>query len=295
MLLDNDEQAAQPTYRIAMSRFALAEKIGRGDPFWSTFNASFCNKHISANDLANHIYAGFPFTTWHRNQWRENKNFECGQHIGLDFDTMDLRSTLAELKQDHFIAKYASLIYTTISHKPEAPRARTVFLLDTPIMQGANYALAVQAMLWVFGTADPQCREPARFFYGAQNCEIEYMENVLPLEKVKELIARYQVSGQREKRSQGTPGTPAEMSEVEDALAAIDPWSIDYGSWLRILMALHAEYGDTALSLAVRWGKGDDDEIERKWKRFNGGGNTTGAVTIRTMFDIAIQKGWRKV
>ena len=80
------------------------------------------------------IYAGHLFTTWHQTTGDTN-NYELGQHIGVDFDTEDERSTLRYLAKDKFISRYANLIYTTPSHRPEAPRARVLFLLDTPIHQ----------------------------------------------------------------------------------------------------------------------------------------------------------------
>lgn len=286
---------ADPTYRIAVSRFALDRKIPPGDPFWNTFNGSFTNHELTAIDLANRIYAGYPFTTWHKDHWRKTANYQCGQHFGLDFDTEDKRSTLATLTKDSFVAKYASMIYTTPSHTPEKPRARVVFLLDTPIMQAPNYSLAAQALLWLFGTADRQCKDPVRFFYGSPGCEIEYLENVLSIEKVKELIAKYRESGQRERKHQDHTITgAADQQDVTTALQRIPPWSIEYDDWLRVLMALHAEYGAGGLDMAEQWAQGAPGEVERKWRSFNGHGNVSGAVTIASMFDIAKRFGWQK-
>ncbi len=284
-----------PAYRVAVSRYALDRKIPYGDPFWPKLNASYDNRTLGSLDLASAIYDGHPFTTWHRNHWRETKNYECGQHLAIDMDTEDARSTLSVLAKDAFIAKYGAFVYTTPSHTPEKPRARVVFLLDTPIMQANNYALAAQALLWLFGTADRQCKDAARFFYGSLRCDFEIMDNVLPLAKVKELITQYQESGKRERKRQQWTGAPAEMREVEDALGCIDPWGIDYGEWVQVLMALHAEYGDAGLGLAEHWGQGDKDEIARKWHSFKANGNAAGAVTIATVFGLAKRFGWRKV
>lgn len=286
---------AEPTYRIAISRFALTQKIPPGDPFWNTFNGSFTNRQLTAIDLANSIYAGHPFTTWHKDGWRKTANYQCGQHIGLDMDTEDARSSLPELKRDSFVAKYASMIYTTPSHTQEKPRSRIVFLLDTPIMQAVNYSLAAQALLWLFGTADRQCKDPVRFFYGSQSCEIEYLENVLPLDKVKELIAKYRESGQRELRRQSTHITgTTDQQDVTAALERIPPWHIDYDEWVRVLMALHAEYGDGGLTMAEQWAQGAPGEVERKWKSFHSHGNGNSPVTIASLFDLAKRFGWQK-
>lgn len=187
--------ALDTTYRIAVSTWALDHKLAPGAPEWSAFNASFTNQSLTPFDFARAIYDGHPFTTWHTNNWRTSANYVCGQHLGLDFDAGDQTSTLPALLDNPFIHRHANILYTTPSHTPEAPRARVVFLLDTPIMQATNYALAAAALLWLFGTADRQCKDPARFFYGSLRCEIEMFDNVLPLATVKHIIKRYQETG----------------------------------------------------------------------------------------------------
>lgn len=191
-----------PTYRIAVSTWALDHKLAPGAPEWSAFNASFTNQSLTPFDFAHAIYDGHPFTTWHTNNWRTSANYVCGQHLGLDFDAGDQTSTLPALLDNPFIHRHANILYTTPSHTPEAPRARVVFLLDTPIMQATNYALAAAALLWLFGTADRQCKDAARFFYGSMRCEMEMFDNVLSLATVKHIIAQYQASGKREMRRQ---------------------------------------------------------------------------------------------
>ena len=151
------------------------------------------------------IFTGHPFTVWHKNNWRNSENYWLGQHIGLDFDTEDERSTLAHLRADKFVARYASLIYTTPTHKPDKPRARVLFTLDTPIHQAVNYTLAASAMLWLFGAADPKAKDAARFFYGSVDCEVEWIDSVLPLAVVRDLIQRYQATGRQAKRDHDTP------------------------------------------------------------------------------------------
>ena len=191
-----------PTYRIAVSTWALDHKLAPGAPEWSAFNASFTNQSLTPFDFAHAIYDGHPFTTWHANNWRTSANYVCGQHLGLDFDAGDQTSTLPALLSNPFIHRHANILYTTPSHTPEAPRARVVFLLDTPIMQATNYALAAAALLWLFGTADRQCKDAARFFYGSMRCEMEMFDNVLSLATIKHIIAQYQASGKREMRRQ---------------------------------------------------------------------------------------------
>lgn len=283
-------------YRIAFSKMALDRKISPGDNVWSKFNASFVNDEIETLDIANKIYMGYPLTTWHKNNWRSNTNYQLGQHIGIDFDTEDARSTLPVLAKDKFIQKYAALIYTTPSHTPEAPRARVLFLLDTPIHQAKNYTAAASALLWLFGSADRQCKDACRFFYGSRDCEIEWLDNVLPLEKIRQIIGQYQAAGTAAKNTHTnhrayTP--PADQADVANALKSIKPWSIEYDEWLKVLMAIHHAYGDNGLQLAEQWAEGTPGEVQRKWRSFKSSGNETGQVTLNTVFRLAIDNGWK--
>lgn len=283
-----------PTYKIALSSYRLAKKIPAGDPFWKPFNASFTNMELTTMDLAAAIYDGHAFTTHHKDHWRSGENYLAGQHIGLDFDTLDIHSTLPFLAKKPFVSKYAALAYTTIRHTPEAPRARVVFLLDTPIMRATNYGLAVASMLWLFGKADQQCRDAVRFFYGSPQCEMEYWDNTLPIQTLKHLIEQYQDTFKRAKKSQGVYRAPPDQAEVQEALKKIPPWGIAYGEWVNVLMGLHSAFGDAGRRLADDWADGTDGEVDHRWKGFKADGNAAGAVTIATVFGIAKRFGWHK-
>ena len=286
---------ATQTYRVAISSYMLDGKIPKDDPFWPKFNSSFQNRNVDTFSLASAIWDGRSLTTWHRDHWRNATNFECGQHLGLDFDGGDM-ARIDRLAKDEFVREYGSILYTTPSHTEEAPRARALFLLDKPIMQAANYTAAAAALLWAFGTADRSCRDSCRFFYGSKGCEIDCLDRVLPLEVVKKLIARYKETGDREKRRHSNyVNTNTDMAEVDDALRRINPLppSLDYGEWISILMALHHTYGDAALPLAVSWGQGEGDEIERRWKGFAASAGQP-QVGLGTIFLIAKRFGWEK-
>ena len=283
------------TYRIAVSSMALDRKIPPGDALWHKFNGSFSNLELTPFDFASAIYDGHPFTTWHANAWRTSANYICGQHLGLDFDAGDKTSSLPALLANPFIKKHANLVYTTPSHTPDAPRARAVFLLDTPIVQAQNYALAAAALLWLFGTADRQCKDPARFFYGSLRCEIETLDNVLSLTTVKRLISQYQETGRRERQRHEREYTATNaQAEVADALKKIPAWGIDYDEWVAVLMALHREYGDAGMELAESWAQGAQGEVERKWRSFKADGNPAGAVGLGTVFALAKRFGWER-
>lgn len=282
------------TYKIAIGP-ALPGKLPPGDPRWHSFNAGFVNQDVDQLTLAANIYDGHAFTTWHRNNWRASENFLLGQHLALDFDTEDARSTLPALQREPFIAKHAALVYTTPSHTPDKPRARVVFLLDTPIYQAKNYTAAMAALLWLYGTADRQCKDAVRFFYGGKPgaCEMEWLNNELPLALVKDLIARYQATGAQTKHHTTRIYTPNNASEEEvmAALRCIPAWGITYDEWIRVLMALHSAFPDSGLSMAEAWAEGKPGEVERKWKSFKTDGNTAGRVGLGTLFSLAKRYG----
>ena len=212
------------TYKIAVSSMQLAGKLPPGDERWRDFNASFRNMEVLKSDAAAMIADGHAFTVWHRNQWRNAANYELGQHLALDFDAGNDGSSIPALMRDKFVQHYATYVYSTPSHTAEAPKSRVLFCLDTPIMQAKNYVLASRALLWLFGTADAKCKDAARFFYGSVNCEAVFVNRVLPLAKVREIIGQYIATGQEERRRH-TAETPAEQQTFDgDADKLVRYW-----------------------------------------------------------------------
>ena len=240
------------------------------------------------------IYDGKSITTQHKDSWRHSA-ITCADSTWGWTSTTAKASSLEELAKDKFIARYAAFLHTTMSHTPEHPRSRVIFLLDTPIMQPQNYALAATALVWLYGgLADRKCKDPARFFYGSLKCDCEYFNNVLPLEVVKKLIANYRESGmiERKQATRSNYTAPATQAEVYEALRHIPPWQIDYDEWVAILMSIHAEFGDAGLNLAEAWADGHPGEVERKWQSFHVDGNPQGSVSIASLFHIAKNFGW---
>jgi hypothetical protein len=283
-------------YKVAVSDYKLDSKLLPGDTRWADFNASFHNLDLKMSDLLEAVYHGRAITTHHKDNWRATQNYICGQHIGLDFDSGE-NTSLSCLSKDKFITRYAAFTHTTISNTDEHPRTRVIFLLDQPILQAKNYGLAVSSLLWLFGTADRQCKDPVRFFYGSPGCEFEYYSNVLSLVVVKKLITQYKETGMQEKKKANRPDylPPATQKDVAEALSKINPWQVDYDEWVSILMAIHSEFGEAGYQLAESWGDGKQGEISQKWKSFDRDGNITGRVTIGTLFNIAQRFGWGRI
>lgn len=198
-------------YKIAVSSMVLDGKLPSGDPRWTDFTGSFRNMELLKSDIAAMIGEGHSFTTWHGSdgrpseryaQWRRSENYQLGQHLALDFDAGTVDSSIPWLCSDKFVQQYAMLVYSTPSSLPESPKSRVVFVLDTPIMQAKNYVLATRALLWLFGTADAKCKDPCRFFYGSLNCDASFVNRVLPLDKVRDIIKQYLATGEQERRNQ---------------------------------------------------------------------------------------------
>lgn len=168
-------------FRIAINRMALDNKLAEGDPRWKQFTGGFVNQELETIEIANAIYTGHAYCPWQLSQWRASDNFDCAQHIAVDLDTGDARSSFNHLLTLDLVQMYAGLMHTTPSHTQDHPRARVLFFLDQPIPDPEGYRQAVVFWLSLFDGADPVCKDPSRFFYGAKSCEIWFSDNVLPI------------------------------------------------------------------------------------------------------------------
>ena len=92
-------------------------------PLYREFNGTFVNQELFATELHDKIKKGFAYTTQHE-RYRHSSNFVCGQHIALDLDTEDERSTFEWLQEDRFIREYGTFMHTTPSHTIDKPKAR---------------------------------------------------------------------------------------------------------------------------------------------------------------------------
>lgn len=273
-------------YRISFSTMALSGKLPQGDQRWAEFNDSFENLTLAPLEIANLIYKGYSFTTWHDGR-RKLEHFICGQHVAIDMDTGDERSAIDTLAAHPWVRMYASLVYTTPSHKPEAPRARVLFLLDTPIESAAAYGEIVQFLMAQFDDPDTGCKDASRFFYGSLNCDLVTLDNVLPLAQLRRLYAVdarknkrrpvkaapdlpvINLEAERTKRRAAAlaQNAPDELEKAAEALRKIGPYDVDYNRWIGIIAAMRDEFGEAAFSVVERWAQGKPGEVRREWDR----------------------------
>ncbi len=200
------------TVNIGISSLALQGKLPKNDARWAELGASFVNTAFTIEptnglympmDLINAIWTGHAYTVKLKKKWRETLNFDQGWHLCLDLDTGDKRSSIAVLRKDPFLERFASFIYETYSADSAAGiyKSRVVFLLDQPIYQPENYVLAATSLLWMFSLADPLCKDAVRQWFGTYHKDVHILGNVLPLDMVKHFIQSYQASGRAARRT----------------------------------------------------------------------------------------------
>lgn len=152
-------------------------------PNWGEFNDSFKRVNVDAYKHAQAIRSGYATSPVIHGR-RKKENFVSAQHIGLDFDTEDDHARLNILEGDPFIARYGAIIHTSASHTEEKPRARVFFYLDRAVDDPDQYRRYAAALLKKFALADQKAKDPARMFFGAENCEVRIINeghNRLPL------------------------------------------------------------------------------------------------------------------
>lgn len=287
------------TYKISINQMKVDGKIPPGDPRWATFNDAFANHEIGILDLANAIYTGHAYSTWHEGR-RKLDNFVCGQHLAVDLDTDDERSNINRLIEHDLVRSYAALLHTTPSHTTQTPRCRIIFLLDRPITDAGAYSAAARFLAGIFDGADMATTDASRFFYGAKDCQIELPWNVLPLAHLRRFYRLHKPAGgavqpaiSNERAQAGAPvEKPAldEIEKVQNALGHVDPWGIDYNKWIAIIAALKRELGEEALPIARAWADGKPGEVEREWARLKE--TRSNGAGLGTIFWLAKRHGF---
>jgi hypothetical protein len=225
-------------FRTPISRLYPAQKLGLppSEKRWARYNASFKSEMHTPESLLAEVASGYAFTAvlggcqglccgvWcilpeHRevpghcgrpHGYRANRHFESAQFIASDFDTGDAHSTLDYLLSQPLIAEHSTFLYTTLSHTPEHPKARAVFITDGPFSDAAHYRRAKRAVMAKLPWGDASVHDPARLFYGShpKQGQVHYLGNVLPLEVVGQLIEAQRAQLEAEQHRRELPQVP---------------------------------------------------------------------------------------
>jgi hypothetical protein len=205
-------------FRISINRRYPGQKLGLppGEKRWARYNSSFGEEEHTAWSLLREITQGYSFSAvlggcqglccgnWcsgleHQKMpghcgrphgYRRNQHFVSAQFIALDFDTGDEQSTFRYLLGQPLIAQHGSCLYTTLSHTPDHPKTRVVFITDAPIIDPDHYRRAKRAVMAQLPWGDASVHDPARLFYGSlpEQGQAHYVGKVLPLEVVDQVI-----------------------------------------------------------------------------------------------------------
>lgn len=285
--------------KIAFSRMRFVNKPN-GSFDWGKLNNSFKNVEMEPIDICNAIYMGYAYTAWMEGK-RNKENFICAQHVAVDLDTQDFRSSFDCLIDNPFVRNYGAILHTTPTHTPHAPKARVIFLLDEPITNLLGYELAMETIYAQFDGADKACIDGARFFFGNGKLSETHdtggiwitSENIcFPIKDLRTYARQYSAQKKHERESmppsQSAPrpaDTPPDLEEIENKLLTIDSYLLPYDWWLKTVAGLKHEFGDTAFWLAKRWSDrpGKEEFTERKWQTL---GNHDRPATIATVYKV---------
>ncbi len=196
-------------------------------------------------------------------------------------------------------AGIAALIYTTPSHTAEAPRWRVLAPLAGEVAPAEREALCARINGALGGILAAESFTPSQsYYFGAVTGRP--VESVLVEGQPLDRVSGVALIGQQPKPVKATTDLsdlfrePADRAEVRRALALITD-SDDRDQWLKIGMALHAEFSgsDEGFDLWSHWSrqslKFDERDQRQKWKSFRRSG-----VGIGTLFEIAKGYGYER-
>ena len=117
---------------------------------------------------------------------RKEHNYLTRQLFMVDVDG---GMTIQQLLADEFYNRYAAGFYATASFTPELHKFRILFVTPEPVIAASVSRKIIRGLRKIYPESDPACVDPARLFYGCQDCEIkEWRGTVMPQEVVDSLI-----------------------------------------------------------------------------------------------------------
>jgi hypothetical protein len=117
---------------------------------------------------------------------RRTANFLRAGFIAAD---VDAGMTLEEAKQNAFVKKWGSFIYTTPTHRADHHRFRIVFLLDEQVLNAEDFADALLGLAIELGS-DKSATDAARISFGNRDAMIFQISRTMPAHVVADLIER---------------------------------------------------------------------------------------------------------
>lgn len=183
---------------------------------------SFSNELIEPEELAFVVAAGQSFGHW-AGKPRIVSNWQSAQFVGVDLEKHP-DAALPIATENPFYKLYGQMAYTTISHKPDEPRSRLVFILDKPIDDVEVWHWGARAIAEMFGAAsDLAAADRGRSFLGNPNANIIVNNRLLPSTTFKMLSRQRERMNQErikaaERRYSSSTSEPSLMGEPQEIL-----------------------------------------------------------------------------
>lgn len=140
---------------------------------------------------------GWAISPVYRNGKRAKANFVSAQILALDaddFEELDDTEAADALLSDPLIAHFATLVYSTASHTPDAPRYRVLFILDVPISNAPEFEHVAGFLAAQYPEADQSVTDAARCLYGNPGATVilNKPDQRLPLAFLKRLSSAHE-------------------------------------------------------------------------------------------------------
>lgn len=243
---------------------------------------------------------------------RHDANLLAVEGIEGDYDAgaVTVNEAAARLEA----AGVAALIYTTPSHKPEAPRWRVLAPLSVSVAPGERAALTARLNGALGGVLAPESFTPSQaYYFGALGDGAAHEVRLVEGAALDTLDGLPSIGRRPDRDEAALPNLDAEVAALladddDDLMSLIAPdWarikealafipSDDRDDWLRVGMALHAEGrgGDEAEAVWREWSRESDKfdarDQARVWRSF--ADDRGRAVGIGSLYDLAKAHGW---
>ena len=160
----------------------LIDKNVTGDT--ALYTTGFVNVAITPDEFAREILRGTAYCA-QLNGSRRTSHFRACNVASVD---VDHGMTVEEALAHPFVRAHALLLYTTVSHTPEAHRFRVVFPLPKVITSAKAMRRVTVGLTRMLG-GDRSATDPARIFFGNHNAEIHRINGEMTAELVAEVSA----------------------------------------------------------------------------------------------------------
>lgn len=211
---------------------------------------------MTIQDFADHISTGHAYSCAirHPHDQRKNAATLVSWTIAADIDS---GMTLDDALVDPFISEHACLIIESASSTPAHNKFRIVFRFVTPILGHDQVTMVARYIMHVLKVADKQCKDSARFFYGARGKLPILMQPDarLPETIVDDALAHWERVKSAAKKKTGFAGIAGDETYtlLLDAMGHLrprDPGTNQYEKLRAIITALTNAYGtDVAIDI----------------------------------------------